>query len=121
MAQAQRTGERAICHVRVMEVAKAAAGELYESMMGTNGFYRSWAKQNPGCNGKMLEKRFIDKNWPMCIEFARTTLTIMLTRPDIAESMKDEIMEVLEQDQSLRGKGVLQQPQFSSPTFGRAN
>lgn len=100
--KAQRTGERVACHVRVAEVARAAAGELYESMMSNNDFFKIWQNQNKGCNAKELEKRFIDANWQRCIEFARMTLTVMLTQPQIADSMKDEIMEILEQDQSLR-------------------
>jgi len=99
------TGQN-LCHVRVMEVAKAAAGELYESMMSNDAFFKAWKKQNPGANPKQLEKRFIDKNWGSCLEFARATLTIMLTRSDVADSVKDEIMVVLEQDQTLRNRRV---------------
>jgi len=94
------------CHVRVREVAKAAAGELYESMMGNNLFFDAWKKQNPGKDGKALERAFIEKNWGSCLEFARATLTVMLTRPDVAESMKEEIMVILEQDQVLRNRRV---------------
>src|SRR6516162_4196788 len=96
-----------MCHAKVMEIAKAAAGELYESMMGNDAFYGAWKKQNPNCkNAKELEKAFIDKNWGRCLEFARATLTVMLTKPDVAESMKEEIMVILEQDQALRHKRV---------------
>jgi hypothetical protein len=75
-------------------------------MMSSNVFYDEWRKQNPGCNAKELEKRFIRKNWGTCIEFARTTLTLMLTRDDVDEEMKEEIMAILEQDQLLRNKRV---------------
>lgn len=115
MANAQRTGERAICHVEVMNVAKAAAGELYEKLMGNNQLFMTWKKQNPGCGPKTLEKRFIDRNWPQCIEFARTTLTVLLTQPDVADSVKDKIMEVLEQDQNLRNKSVQQHALNGTP------
>lgn len=114
MANAQRTGERAICHVEVMKVAKAAAGELYEKLMGNNQLFNTWKCQNPGVGPKTLEKRFIDRNWPQCIEFARTTLTVLLTQPDVEDAVKDKIMEVLEQDQQLRNRQV--QPRLANGT-----
>jgi len=105
-ANTSQTGNR-VCHAKVMEVAKAAAGELYESLMSNDAMFKAWKKQNPNCkNAKQLEKAFIDKNWGSCLEFARATLTIMLTRPDVADSMKDEIMIILEQDQALRNRRV---------------
>lgn len=105
----QETGQR-VCHAKIAEVARAAAGELYERMMGDNIFYDEWKKQNPGCSPKELEDRFIRKNWGSCIDFARSTLTIMLTRDDIADSMKEEIMVILEQDQMLRNKRAVNTP-----------
>jgi|SRR5215831_3433314 len=102
---ASGTGAR-LCHVRVREVAMAAAGELYESMMGNDAFYRAWKRQNPGANAKQLERNFIDRNWGHCIEFARATLTVMLTKPEVDEKLKEEIMVILEQDQTLRHKRV---------------
>ena len=100
-----------MCHAKVMEVAKAAAGELYESMMGNDAFYGAWKRQNPNCkNGKELEKAFIEKNWGQCIEFARATLTVMLTKPEIDEAMKEEIMVILEQDYTLRHRRVTSTP-----------
>jgi hypothetical protein len=89
-----------------MEVAREAAGQLYESMMGNDGFYKLWKKQNPGANAKQLEERFINKNWGKCLDFARATLTEMLKRPDVSEEMKDEIMVILEQDYTLRHRSV---------------
>jgi len=93
-----------------MEVAKAAAGELYESIMSNDIMFKAWKKQNPGKNAKQLEKAFIDKNWGSCLDFARATLTIMLTKDDIPEAMKDEIMLILEQDQSIRNRRVGKAP-----------
>lgn len=113
----QKTGERAICHVEVMKVAKAAAGELYEKLMGNNQLFMTWKKQNPGCGPKTLEKRFIDRNWPQCIEFARTTLTVLLTQPDVEDAVKDKIMEVLELDQQLRNRSVARNGNNGTP-FG---
>lgn len=109
MSVVQRTGQR-VCHVRVREVARAAAGELYESVMSNNVYFDAWKKQNPGLSGKALENAFIERNWGSCIDFARKTLTIMLTRPDVPEKMKDEIMEILAQDQVLRNKVVARPP-----------
>ena len=107
--ETSKTGER-LCHAKVMEVAKAAAGELYESMMGNDAFFKAWKRQNPGANAKQLEKAFIEKNWGQCIEFARATLTVMLTKPEIDEAMKEEIMVILEQDYTLRHRRVTSTP-----------
>ena len=108
-ANTSETGQR-VCHAKVMEVAKAAAGQLYESLMGNNEVFGAWKKQNPGKNAKQLEKAFIDKNWGQCLDFARATLTAMLTRPDVEEAMKDEIMVILEQDWTLRHQRATNPP-----------
>lgn len=98
----QRTGQ-VVCHVKVREVAKAAAGQMYEAYMGAdNATYREWKRQNPDCTPRELERRFIEKNWGKCLEFARTTLGLMLRNPEISDTMKDEIMDILEKDQLLR-------------------
>lgn len=99
----QKTNQVA-CHIRVRDVAQAAAGQLYESMMGNNGFYETWKKQNPGCTPKQLEARFIDRNWPKCLDFARATLAVMLRQPDISDKMKEEVVDILHKDQLLRHK-----------------
>lgn len=106
------TGQR-LCHIKVAEVAKAAAGELYDKMMGDNEFYEVWKKQNPDASPKQLEKRFIDKNWGKCLDFARQTLTMMLTRPEISEAMKEEIFDILEKDKSIRNKVMVPNTPFS--------
>ena len=103
----QGTGQLA-CHVKVKEVAVAAAGELYETMMGDDRFFAAWKKQNPGANAKELERRFVDRNWPKCLDFARHTMVLMLRQPDVSEKVKDEILDVLEKDKSLQGKVVMQ-------------
>lgn len=93
------------CHVQIREVAKAAAGELYEKLMGDNRLFLAWQKQNPDCSPKELERRFIEKNWPKCIQFARASLAALLRQPDVPEATKLEIMDVLTKDQSLvRGR-----------------
>lgn len=97
----QKTGQIA-CHVGVREVAMAAAGQMYEQLMSNNTMFARWRAENPGCNPKQLEKRFIDQNWAQCILFARATLTKMLSQPNISDSMKEDIMDILEKDQFLR-------------------
>jgi hypothetical protein len=93
------------CHIQIREIAKAAAGELYERLMGEQHYYDAWKKQNPDCTAKQLEDRFIEKNWPKCIPYARATLALLLRRPDVPDSLKLQIMDVLEKDQSLiRGR-----------------
>jgi len=93
------------CHVQIREIAKTAAGELYERLMGDQRHYDAWKKQNPDCTAKQLEERFIAKNWPKCIPYARTTLKLLLGRPDVADSLKEQIIDVLEKDASLvRGR-----------------
>jgi len=113
-ANVSKTGQR-MCHRQVRDVAMAAAGQLYESLMGDDEFYREWRRQNPRLDAKGLERAFINQNWAKCIEFARSTLTLMLTRDDISEDVKAEIMVVLEQDQSIRNKHV----RPTDPPFGR--
>ena len=99
-------GGQRVCHVQIRDVAKAAAGQLYEQVMGNNEYYRIWQKQHPGMNAKQLEREFIEQNWPKCIEFARTTLIALLAKDDVSEATKEQIMVVLEQDYSLRNKMV---------------
>jgi hypothetical protein len=93
------------CHKVVAKVAREAAGELYERLMGEQQFYDPWREQNPGLSPKQLESRFIEKNWGKCIDFARATLACMLGRPDVPEALKEDIMEALVLDASLiRGR-----------------
>ncbi len=98
------------CHKLIRSTAQAAAGELYETLMGDNAFFTEWQRQNPGLSRKTLETRFIAKNWPRCIDLARATLTLLLKRPDIDSSIKDDIMEALVLDSTLvRGRVEKQQ------------
>lgn len=93
------------CHKLIRSTAQAAAGELYETLMGDNVFFSTWQKQNPDLSRKGLETRFVAKNWPRCIPFARATLTQLLLRPDIDSSLKEDIMSALVLDSSLvRGR-----------------
>jgi hypothetical protein len=86
------------------DVAQAAAGELYEVLMGDNLVRAEWQKQNPGLTEKQLTSRFVAKNWGKCLEFARATLALTLRQP-IDTKTKDAIMEALRLDnQLLRGR-----------------
>jgi hypothetical protein len=89
------------CHKMVAEIAKEAAGQLYERLMGEDIYYKEWRRQNPDCTAKELERRFIAKNWGKCIDFARATLATMLNGP-LPDSLKDEIVDALSKDASLR-------------------
>lgn len=89
------------CHKMVAAVAKAAAGELYDTVMGDNEVFSAWKRQNPGATPKQLELRFIAKNWSKCLPFARATLATMLNGP-LEEHLKDQIVDALSKDASLR-------------------
>ena len=88
-------------HKVVATVAKEAAGQLYETVMGDNVIYTEWKRQNPNMNAKQLEKRFIDKNWGKCIEFARATLSLMLNNHSLPEKVREDIYEALVLDNTL--------------------
>lgn len=106
------------CHKAVAAVAKAAAGELYEKMMGDNNFYAAWQRQNPDCSPKELERRFIARNWGKCLEFARKTMALMLSNPNVPEKVKEEIMDALEKDAMLmRGRKAGNQVLLNHPLF----
>jgi L-rhamnose mutarotase len=109
----QKTGQK-VYHTQIVEIAKAASARLYTVVMLDNEYYETWKKQNPGATVKQLEERFVERNWRMCTEFARNTLTLMLTRDDVSDATKDEIMIILEQDQSIRGKRVANPPLHES-------
>jgi hypothetical protein len=106
MMSVQRTGQR-VCHASVMAIAKAAAGQLYEAVMQDNTKYATWRKMHPNYSSKQLEDKFIEQYWGSCLEFARTTLVEMLKRPDIDERMKEEIMDIVEKDYSVRNRRVI--------------
>ncbi|HKU51988.1 MAG TPA: hypothetical protein VJQ25_05945 [Nitrospira sp.] len=95
-------------HLKVANIAKEMAGELYETMMGDNEWYDSWKKRWPNFNSRKLEAKFIEKNWPRLVGQARATLAGMLTNPAYPEGMKEDIFTALCQDSSLKlGRGRL--------------
>lgn len=89
------------CHKYVAGVAREAAGQLYEQLMKDDLLWKMWRQQNEGLSDEALERRFIEKNWGKCIDFARATMGHMLSRPDIDQKLKDEIYEALQLDSSL--------------------
>jgi len=92
-------------HIQIREVAKAAAGHLYERLIGDSRYYEAWKRENPDAGPQELEHRFVERNWPKCIPYARESLAEMLRRPDVPETAKAQIMDVLAKDQSLiRGR-----------------
>lgn len=98
--------QRRISHVHkdVAEVAKAAAGELYETVMRDNLVFATWKSQHPGLNDKRLRAAFVARNWSKCIPFARATMAALLSTP-IDSATKDKIMEALVLDHTLiRGR-----------------
>lgn len=92
---------QALCHKMVAQVAKEAAGELYDELMHDNVLARCWRQRFPGMSPRALEKRFIAMHWGRCIPFARTTLALMLRQP-IDPAMAESIMDALVKDNSLQ-------------------
>ena len=97
------TQPRKIAHVHrdVAEVAKEAAGELYELVMSENRVYALWRAQHPGMGDKALRRAFVERNWGRCIPMARATMARLLAQPTIDPETKERIMEALELDASL--------------------
>lgn len=112
------TQKNAHCHKMIREVARAAAGELYDKVMGDNKVFAEWKRQNEGATTKQLEDRFIDRNWGKCIQFARATLATMLRQNNLPEKVKEEILDALVKDASLtRGRDRGQQLLMGNPTM----
>jgi hypothetical protein len=110
LERAGRKAARRVSHVHklIAAVAREAAAELYEKRMRHNAIYDSWKAMHPDLvrgsviDAAALRERFIAKYWGACIPFARTTLAQLLTRPTIDTTLKEEIMEALILDSTLR-------------------
>jgi hypothetical protein len=89
-------------HKDVAEVAKAAAAELYETLMSSNELYDAWKAKYPGAGPKALLVNFVDANWARCIPLARATMARLLASPTLDPEAKERIMEALELDDTLR-------------------
>ena len=88
-------------HRDVAEVAKAAAGELYETLMSNNQLFSAWKARYPTASARRLERLFIDQNWGKCIPVARATMGRLLASPTLDTEAKERIMEALEKDDLL--------------------
>lgn len=94
-----------MAHKMVAETAKGIAGNLYETLMGQDEYWKAWQKQNPDCSRKELERRFIEKNWAKCLDSARATLVGLLRGP-LPDHLKEEIIDALCKDASLPGRRI---------------
>jgi len=101
--QVVKSGQFA-AHEMIAEVAKEAAGALYDKLMSDNLLRRLWKERWPEVTEKELAKRFVETKWPACVPFARATLALLLQKTD-DEDLKEKIMEALVLDRSLP-KGV---------------
>lgn len=100
----KRSKNTAHCHVMVAEVAKAAAHELYDTLMFDNALNELWRKRYPNLGSKKLEDKFVAMYWGKCIPFARATLAQLLRSP-IDDRQKESIVEALALDATLiRGR-----------------
>lgn len=100
-----RRAPRAVtCHKLVASTAISMAQELYETLMLDNLWYATWKARCPGLTGEALMKKFVELNTAGLVEQARATLAGMLSRPDINQTMKDEIYEALLLDNTLKGE-----------------
>lgn len=98
--QVIRSGDP-VAHALVARIAREAAADLYETMMGDNLLRVEWKRQHPGATEPQLLRLFVRQNWGRCIPFARATLATMLSRP-LPEHLKEEIHDALIKDRSLR-------------------
>jgi hypothetical protein len=93
------------CHFKVRDAAKLIAGMVYDRLMANDLCYATWKQQNPGVTAKELERRFIERNWGMCLGSARQYLAAQLSNPNVPEAQKIEILDVLAKDNTLiRGR-----------------
>ncbi|MBO0736143.1 MAG: hypothetical protein J2P48_06185 [Alphaproteobacteria bacterium] len=53
---------------------------------------------------RRLKQRFVEQNWPQCVEFARESLAAMLKRPDVPETAKAQMRRSWQKTQLL-GEG----------------
>ena len=93
------------CHKLIAKTAQDMAHELYGELMRDQVLYKAWKAQNVGAGAKALERRFVDRVWPDCIEQARATLALMLRGP-YDEDLKESIYEALQLDKTLAPNGV---------------
>lgn len=103
-SRVEKRSKAAHCHVMIRETAQALAHELYDQLMKDDNIFKAWKAQNPGLNAKALEATFVASKWGLCVEPARTTLTLLL-RGNLDEAVKDSIYTALCLDRTLvRGR-----------------
>lgn len=90
-----------IAHALVARLAREAACELYETLMGDNRLRGEWKAQHPEASEQQLLRLFVREHWGKCIPFARATLARMLASP-LPDHLKQEIHDALIKDRGLR-------------------
>lgn len=88
-------------HRLIAVTAIEMAHELYASIMTDNAWYTHWKNQHPGASPRALERLFVKRNVEGLVPQARATLAAMLGT-NIDERQKEEIMECLVLDNTLR-------------------
>lgn len=89
------------CHKLIADTAKAMAHALFDEMMSKDAIWSEFKRQHPGLSPTQMEDKFVRHLWPQLVEQARATLAAMLATP-IAEPLKEDIMDALVRDQSLK-------------------
>ena len=78
-------------HRMVAEAAKGIAAEWYENAAHDNAFYNHYPSM----------KYFVEREWHLFIQHARSALGKMLALPNYSEAMKAQIHEALIADKQL--------------------
>lgn len=104
---------KAYAHRTIRDTAVAMAHELYDTMMTDNVWHKAWKSANPDAGAKALESRFVNKNLPRLLPFARATLGQMLGNPTTPEVLKNQIYE------ALLGDNILTYGRKRAPTMPR--
>jgi hypothetical protein len=72
---------RAHADKAVAAVAREAAAELYEMLMGDNTLYAAWKKQWPDADDRKLRRIFVSRFAARCLPIARATMALSLRGP----------------------------------------
>lgn len=93
-------------HRLIAETAMGLANEWFEVYASKNDYYRKMTAE-----GRVTEKNarefFVMRMAPKLYEDARAALADCLTKPDISDYMKDEILEALVLDNDLRANRLV--------------
>ena len=93
------------CHPMVANTALDLILAAYEDLMGNNVLYAEWKASYPGASDKLLQTKWIERNWGRGVEAARATLAKMLNPqmcPALDEDARERIHEALVLDNSLK-------------------